>query len=46
MKHWDKEDVVEIGEPQRTIIVEPVEDPIPAREPVEVPERERELEPA
>lgn len=38
---------MEIGEPQRKITVEPVEDPVPTREPVEVPaeDPDRELVP-
>jgi hypothetical protein len=41
---------VDIGEEQETIVIEPVEDPVPARrevpsQPLKVPERERETEP-
>jgi hypothetical protein len=32
---------MEIGDPQREIIVEPVEDPVPREEPDETPPREQ-----
>jgi hypothetical protein len=37
---------MEIGEPQRTITVEPLEDPVPRELPEEAPAREQPVEPA
>lgn len=31
---------MEIGKPERVVIIEPIEDPVPKREPAPAPERE------